>query len=307
MRSKLILSVLVCCLSCLASCEKEEKEFQSTNLYCQTTKGNLLLFKTTSNATCDLTGFETPDSIMEELILPSQLFYDNHVLQVTRIAPYAFSWSNQLRSVEVPDGVTAIGREAFRGCTSLERVVLPDGVKSIGYCCFMDCEKLNTINLPSSITTIDNMAFEDCHSLQHVRFEASIDTLHWGVFQGCDSLREISLPESLRIVEGAAFYHSGLRELIFPEGVTTVLTDVVNQCYDLKHISFPSTVETLNLQHMTCDNLEYMDVKALTPPYLYINFHLINRDMKVRVPAESLEAYQNAEVWRGLSIEALPE
>ena len=66
-------------------------------------------------------------------------------------------------------------------------------------------------------------------------------------------------------------------------------------------------MKSLELQHLDCDSLEYFDVKALTPPYLYLNFFCLNEDMKVRVPAESLEAYRKAEVWRSLNIAALSD
>jgi hypothetical protein len=244
---------------------------------------------------------------MEDLTLPSEIYFENRAYTVNRIASYAFWFNSCLHSVVVSEGITAVGREAFRSCDSLETVVLSDGVKSLGLNCFMDSRKLATINLPSSITTIDNMSFVGCTSLKNVRFEASVDTLHWGLFQDCDSLREIHLPEGIRIVEGVAFEHTGLRELILPEGVTEVNYDFISQCHDLRRVSFPSTLKGLYIEHLKCDSLEYFDVKALTPPTLLLYFFSLNEKMKVRVPAESLEAYRKAEVWRSLNIEALPD
>lgn len=307
MFNKLFFATLICSLFAFSSCERYDDSFQSRNVCCWTPKGNILLFTTTSPSTCDIVGFETPDSIMEDLTLPSEIYFENRAYTVNRIASYAFWFNSCLHSVVVSEGITAVGREAFRRCDSLETVVLSDGVKSLGLNCFMDSRKLATINLQSSITTIDNMSFVGCTSLKNVRFEASVDTLHFAVFQDCDSLRDIHLPEGIRIVEGQVFAYSGLRELILPEGVTTVHTDIVNHCEDLKHISFPSTVKSLELQHLDCDSLEYFDVKAISPPYLYLYFFCLNEDMKVRVPAESLEAYRKAEVWRSLNIEALPD
>lgn len=308
MFNKLFFAALIGCLFSFSSCEKEEETFQPRNLCSWTPEGNILLFTTTSPSTCDIVGFETPDSITEDLTLPSEIYFENCTYAVNRIAPYAFWFNNCLHSVVVSEGITAVGREAFRRCDSLETVVLSDGVKSLGLNCFMDSRKLATINLPSSITTIDNMSFVGCTSLKNVRFEASVDTLHFAVFQDCDSLREIHLPEGIRIVEGAAFAYSGLRELILPEGITTVCDHLVNQCHHLKHISFPSTVTMLDFEYMDCDSLEYLDVKALTPPSLTMYSSSIYQKVKLRVPAASLEAYKNAKIWRCFKcIEALPE
>ena len=44
--------------------------------------------------------------------------------------------------VEVPEGVTKIGREAFSGCAGLERVTLPESVTEIGYQAFAGCSGL---------------------------------------------------------------------------------------------------------------------------------------------------------------------
>lgn len=307
MFNKLFFATLICSLFAFSSCERYDDSFQSRNVCCWTPEGNILLFTTTSPSTCDIVGFETPDSIMEDLTLPSEVYFENCTYGVKRIAPYAFRFCDRVRSVVVPEGVTAIGREAFAYSPSLESVELPDGIQSIGFSCFMHSKKLNTINLPSSITMIDNMAFQECTRLKNVRFEASIDTLHWGLFQDCDSLREIHLPEGIRIVEGVAFDRTGLRELILPEGVTEVNYDFISHCHDLRRVSFPSTLKGLYIEHLKCDSLEYFDVNALTPPTLLLYFFSLNEKMKVRVPAESLDAYRKAEVWRSLNIEALPD
>ena len=115
-----------------------------------------------------------------------------------------------LRSVVIPEGVTAIGLRAFYGCEKLAEVILPDSVASLGddafHGCirlasfsggkglnalgiqaFMNCVSLKTVTLPDSVTHLPNACFAGCLSLTTVTAEG-VTTQGKQVFRGCERL-----------------------------------------------------------------------------------------------------------------------
>ena len=68
----------------------------------------------------------------------------------------------------VPDFVEVIGKGAFSGSETLKEVVLPDGIKEIASKAFCGCKKLNDIKL-ENIEKIGASAFYNCKALKRVR------------------------------------------------------------------------------------------------------------------------------------------
>ena len=50
-----------------------------------------------------------------------------------------------IEKIEIPEGVTEIGKEAFRGCSQLTEVTLPSTITSIGENAFADCTALDNV------------------------------------------------------------------------------------------------------------------------------------------------------------------
>lgn len=66
-----------------------------------------------------------------------------------------------LRTVVIPEGVTAIQRALFWGAQDLTKVILPNTLQTIGDSSFRECAQLTQIHLPESITYIRDYAFQD--------------------------------------------------------------------------------------------------------------------------------------------------
>ena len=56
-----------------------------------------------------------------------------------------------LKVVEIPDGVNEIGIFAFADCMNLEMVTLSDGIKEIEMGAFYNCPNLKDIKLPERL------------------------------------------------------------------------------------------------------------------------------------------------------------
>lgn len=79
---------------------------------------------------------------------------------VTEIGICAFSGQKDLKSIDIPQGVSVIGGEAFRG-SGLTEVFIPNGVKKIEFFAFFECKELKAVYLPAGIEMIGDNAFRD--------------------------------------------------------------------------------------------------------------------------------------------------
>ena len=78
-------------------------------------------------------------------------FSDRKNKKDTRYIGFAvFGQCNALKTIRIPEGVTAIDKSAFYKCNNLKAVELPSTLQSIGKTCFFKCKKLNKIVLKSN-------------------------------------------------------------------------------------------------------------------------------------------------------------
>ena len=105
------------------------------------------------------------------VVVPSSVTgYDGQVYQVKQVAPTAFYGCTEITSIELPSGITTLGRTAFYQCSSISSFNIPTTVTTIGQKVFQGCEKLTSICIPSSVTSIGSYAF-DCNNLTSVTVE----------------------------------------------------------------------------------------------------------------------------------------
>ena len=108
-----------------------------------------------TDGTAELTNYT---AYAEFLTVPAQI--DGHA--VVSIGRDAFTNSELLSNITLPDCLTTIGIDAFYECSSLTSITLPNSLIAIEAGTFSDCESLTNITLPNSLTTIGNWAFESC-------------------------------------------------------------------------------------------------------------------------------------------------
>lgn len=193
------------------------------------------------------------------------------------IGANAFRNCPNLKSINLPLCET-IGQEAFSGCSNLVTVTLPvcktiegggnfNTWSSEVYGAFTNCEKLEKIELPQC-TTIGMCAFYGCKNLSTITLSA-IETIGERAFSTCNSLNDVSLPASIKELGYRCF-----------DG-NTMLT------------LYATSVPTLKEQDNSGTSYPSMDSSGTDDssfgPYVL-----------VVVPAESLTAYQTADVWKNM-------
>ena len=83
-----------------------------------------------------------------------------------------YPYNNDLKGVEIKDGITKICNYAFTSNQTIKNIVIPDSVKEIGLAAFNNCKALTEIEIPASVQKVGGEAFKDCVALKTVTFVA---------------------------------------------------------------------------------------------------------------------------------------
>lgn len=141
---------------------------------------------------------------------------------------YKLLYAKKLRSVEIRNGITAIGVGAFRGCDALESISIPDSVKTIGEGAFGAGENLkyNEKDGAKYLGNTDNphlvLAGVDDKSITGFDFEDGTKILY-GAFNGCKYLESVDIPSDITCIGGRAFGGcKSLTSLEIPSAVASV-------------------------------------------------------------------------------------
>ena len=133
------------------------------------------------DAYATITGFlGTPT----EVVVPSTVEGLPVKLSALSLSPL----KDDLKSIEIQDGVEVLGDLSFQSFSKLETVALPDTLKTIGDYAFCDCSSLTSVTIPSSVTSIGGSAFRNCPSLVSIVIPESVTSIGNSAFLGCSSL-----------------------------------------------------------------------------------------------------------------------
>ena len=114
---------------------------------------------------------------------------------------------------------------------------VPDGVVTILPYAFSNAGKLRTLTLPGTLQTFDS-AIQNCDNLHWVNFTYGITRISSYGVAFCPNLATVTLPDTLSVIEGCAFYgNSALTEIEIPEGVTQIGKDAFTNCSALASIT----------------------------------------------------------------------
>ena len=163
---------------------------------------------------------------------------------VTKIAPYAFAYSN-VKSIRFTENVTEIGAYAFynsalesvdnfnavkiqeiaegtfRG-SNLLSVLLSSDVTKIGNYAFAD--SAITGFAADGLTALGNNVFENCTSLVSVDLPESLTKMGNQVFAGCTKIEKVALPSVTELGSYTFRGAESLKEVSFGENATTTGT-----------------------------------------------------------------------------------
>ncbi len=179
-------------------------------------------------------------------------------------APWWYSYSSFVKSVNIKNGVTSIGDSAFFDCTSLTRVTIPDSVTSIGNNAFRGCTSLTRVTIPDSVTSIGEEAFFSCTSLTRVTIPDSVTSIGYATFCYCTSLTRVTIPDSVTSIGDGAFgLCYSLTEITIPDSVTRIVSYAFYKCTSLTRVTIPDSVTSIGgAAFSSCDSLKTIIVAS---------------------------------------------
>ena len=223
----------------------------------------------------------------------------------------------------IPDGITKINDYAFYGCSSITSVFIPNGVTSIGKYAFNGCKGLTSVNIPNSVTTIERSAFSTCSGLTAVYISdltawcnisfgstASNNPLFYAknLYLNGALVEDLVIPNGITKINDYAFYNcSSLTSVTIPNSVTSIGTYSFYGCSGLTSITIPNGVTSIGSSAFyNCTGLTSITNLATTPQAVtsYVfgnpasNTAVDYSSCTLYVPAESVEAYKAADVWK---------
>ena len=153
----------------------------------------------------NVTGYNGSSS---SIVIPS-----NHLgLPVKEVSSYTFHQRNEITSVMIGSGVSALGSGCFQNCTYITSLSIPDTVTSIGTYAFSGCMHLSSVTIPKNLTRLEECSFYAC------------------------SLASLNIPSSVTYIGDAAFQHNDFSSLYIPINVTTIGNSPFFDCRNLSHI-----------------------------------------------------------------------
>lgn len=253
-----------------------------------------------------------------DIVIPTTVTYADRDYTVTGIKEHSFQKCSELNSIELPNTIESIGNYAFLDCTSLAGTfTLPAQLTQLGKGVFAGCKKLtdfdiisdnsyfstldgvlynknlteiitypngktnNEYVIPTGVTNIGNQAFQYCSHLEIIKIPSSVSEIGSNAFNNCTKLKELALPKGLTKIASYTFAGAvSLVSLNIPETVEIIEDDAFLDCVGLENLYVYPKIP--------------INLEGCWPEFPESIFSTCN----LFVPEGSLEAYQNAEIWK---------
>ena len=198
-------------------------------------------------------------------------------------------YSGTNTKVDIPSAidshpVTAIGNGAFTNSDIITIVTIPEGVINIGKGAFSDCRFLEDVTLPSTLQAIGEGAFKSAVSLKSIVIPEGISIIESETFSNCPEMHKAILPKSLKTIEDASFCNSGLITIDLPQGLERIGFSAFLCSNSLESLNIPSSIKDVkNSQFDSCQSLKSVILSAGLSDFCYEFSYCPNLE-KVAIP-----------------------
>ncbi len=211
---------------------------------------------------------------------------------ITAIGEFNFSGMTKLTKVSLPATLTSIGNNAFFGASALTEITIPKAVTSIGDDVFYEADSLKTITVESG-----NSAYVSANGVLFtagkktlVRYPAgrtdtaytvpaAVTRIGYASFCGAGALQTISMPDGITFIDEFAFEDCGLTSVTLP-AKAVLGYECFSGCAALKAVAFgASTAIDSYPLFSDCTSLTTITVAAANPELTAVNGILYNKDM----------------------------
>lgn len=183
-----------------------------------------------------------------------------------------FPGGSILQSYDIPEYVEEISSGAFSYSQHLKNVVIPNSVKKIGSYAFYN-SNIENVEMFCSDAKWGNSVFYHSEKLKYIKLPEKMKSIEGDTFSGCLSLTSIEIPEGITTIGSHAFgYCPNLVSVIIPDGVTTIGKYAFRSCYNLASVTIPKSVTSMHWE-IHRENNAFTDCKKLVI-YGYSNSYI---------------------------------
>ena len=214
-------------------------------------------------------------NIPQELTIRETVNANNTTYEVTKIAERAFSYDQNLATINIPNTVKSMGEYTFYVCRNLLKANIPSSLSTIPSGTFSGCESLRDVNIASGVSSIAGNAFNNCYMLAYydpLFIPSTMRNINETAFRNCTGMigfnvdpantylsssdgmlyegnynkllkcpprcgkGEVKLPEQCGTIGYEAFYDCTDITVITAGNVTTVGGGAFRGCTALKHL-----------------------------------------------------------------------
>lgn len=149
--------------------------------------------------------------------------------------------------------VESIGDYAFKGCSSLKTIIIPTYVSKMGDHVFQNCASLESIRISASVSEIGSRMFAGCPNLKSIVVEEG--NKKYDSRENCNAIVETAtntlvcgtenstFPSTVTAIGGSAFAETGLKNLVIPEGITSIQISAFEGCQNLESVVLPNSLK----------------------------------------------------------------
>ena len=200
------------------------------------------------------------------------------------IRAYAF-YQARLVHIVIPNSVTEIGAGAF-GNSAVSEIDIPTSVSRIGAEAFSYCYNLDTVNIPRGDVVIGYRAFYNSIIYTHA------DSWENNIFYIGHHLLDTN--------------NKCKGDVIVRDGTKTIQELAFENTTGVTSVTFPASVQYLNYGALAVPNCSKFTFNSLTPPKLDNKAIFTYSGVSIYVPANSLNAYKTADVWKNMADNIFP-
>jgi hypothetical protein len=205
---------------------------------------------------------------------------------VTKINDYLFYGMN-IKTLSIGASVKEIGIQSFYNCKQLESINFSEGLEIVNASAFAECSKAIINFLPNSLKVIENHAF----------------------FNGTNRTGSLVIGDNVEKIGYLTFYYWTVNSIKIGNGVKTIEAEAFNNCTKVTTMVIGSGIQSIGEKaFLDLYKLHTVTVLAETPPAFNDSFNGCNSLSTIYVPADSVDAYKNADGWSAYSdiIQAMP-
>ena len=152
-----------------------------------------------------------------------------------------FIGDSTIKTVVIPEGVTAIGDYAFANLTALTKVILPSTLERIDQGAFYGCTNLVTVEGLENVKFINQHAFDGCNLKGNITLNATAIADY--AFSGNKKLAGVTLSSATQSVGAYAFSGcEGLKELSVEASIVKLGQYAFSGCEKLKEVELNTAV-----------------------------------------------------------------